>query len=429
MSAPLRVAILSHGHPELSAGGAENASYALFRLLKREEGFAPTYIARAKPAELGHSAPFGLFRGRPDEILWAPPKMDGFRMTSAEPGRLRQQAEELFARVAPDLLHMHHYAGLGADIVRIASAELGIPVIVTLHEFLAICHNSGQMLTTGGALCRASSPADCSRCYPTISSGKFFLRREMLKEMLGHAAAFICSSAFLAERYAAWGIAAERMQVVENPLVPPPAACATPSRTPGARLRLGYFGQLTPFKGIDLLLDAMALLEEDLRKRVRLVMFGLDRVHFGAWAASHIDPRMASVSECVESTGPYRNDDVARLMRSVDWIVVPSLWWENSPLVIQEARMAGVPILCADIGGMREKVRPGIDGAHFRAGDRASLADHIAAIVEGSLSLTPEPLTDQHREPLARTIACYRAVLASRCGATETETPAIAAAP
>jgi len=61
----------------------------------------------------------------------------------------------------------------------------------------------------------------------------------------------------------------------------------------------------------------------------------------------------------------------------VDWVVVPSVWWENSPLVIQEAFQQGRPVICSDIGGMAEKVTDGVNGLHFTAGDAMSLAEAI----------------------------------------------------
>ena len=68
-------------------------------------------------------------------------------------------------------------------------------------------------------------------------------------------------------------------------------------------------------------------------------------------------------------------------MSEIDWVVVPSVWWENSPLVIQEAFMQRRPVICSDIGGMAEKVTDGVDGLHFRAGDPQSLADTIERAV------------------------------------------------
>src|SRR4029077_16721602 len=62
------------------------------------------------------------------------------------------------------------------------------------------------------------------------------------------------------------------------------------------------------------------------------------------------------------------------LMRELDWVVVPSTWWENSPLVIQEAFHHRRPVVCSDIGGMAEKVEDDVNGLHFTAGDPRSLA-------------------------------------------------------
>jgi glycosyltransferase involved in cell wall biosynthesis len=67
-------------------------------------------------------------------------------------------------------------------------------------------------------------------------------------------------------------------------------------------------------------------------------------------------------------------------MARCDWIVVPSIWWENSPVVMQEARLAERPIICADIGGMIEKIDPTVDLA-FPARSPAALADVIRSIV------------------------------------------------
>ena len=62
-------------------------------------------------------------------------------------------------------------------------------------------------------------------------------------------------------------------------------------------------------------------------------------------------------------------------MRHADWIVVPSIWWENAPLVIHEARAAGRPVICSGIGGMAELVEDGVDGLHVPPGDAAALAE------------------------------------------------------
>ena len=72
--------------------------------------------------------------------------------------------------------------------------------------------------------------------------------------------------------------------------------------------------------------------------------------------------------------GPYRPEEQRAKLKEVDWVIVPSIWWENSPMVIQEAFTAGRPLIVSNIGGMAEKVQEGVDGLHFSARNPQSLA-------------------------------------------------------
>jgi glycosyltransferase involved in cell wall biosynthesis len=83
----------------------------------------------------------------------------------------------------------------------------------------------------------------------------------------------------------------------------------------------------------------------------------------------------------VTLVGEYDHRQLPALMENVDWVVVPSIWWENSPLVIQEAFLHGRPVICSDIGGMAEKVADGVNGLHFRAGSATNLADTLRRAV------------------------------------------------
>jgi glycosyltransferase involved in cell wall biosynthesis len=83
----------------------------------------------------------------------------------------------------------------------------------------------------------------------------------------------------------------------------------------------------------------------------------------------------------VTLVGRYEHAELPQLMAAIDWVVVPSIWWENSPLVIQEAFQHGRPVICSDIGGMAEKVTHGVTGLHFRIGDPTGLAATIREAV------------------------------------------------
>ena len=118
------------------------------------------------------------------------------------------------------------------------------------------------------------------------------------------------------------------------------------------------------------------------------------------------------------------------ILDSVDAIVVPSTWWENSPVVIEEALARRVPVICSDIGGMAEKVRDGIDGWHFQAGSANSLADVIARVpsllplpaVSMRLPLAMAEVTDLHTEIYLAAIAAGR-LRADRAGINAASDP------
>ena len=110
----------------------------------------------------------------------------------------------------------------------------------------------------------------------------------------------------------------------------------------------------------------------------------------------------------VTNAGSYKREELPQLMANVDWVVVPSIWWENAPLVIQEAFMCGRPVICGDVGGMAEAVGSDKNGLHFRVGDAMSLAETMirAATTTGLWdklrSNIPPPYTiAEHTEKLA----------------------------
>src|SRR5579883_3025778 len=84
----------------------------------------------------------------------------------------------------------------------------------------------------------------------------FFLRKRLIQASHDLVDAFVAPSRFLLERYVSWGIPRERIVLEENgSSARPPLPDA---RRPGPPKRFGFFGQLTPFKGADVLLQAMA---------------------------------------------------------------------------------------------------------------------------------------------------------------------------
>lgn len=415
----MRIAVIAHGHPALSAGGGERAAYSLFEHLKTVDGVEPVFVARAEPRDIGHDGWFGAFRGIQDELLWAPPPLNYFRCVSDDHDLLRLQVAALMERLRPDVVHFHHYHFFGLDALTLCQ-ELGrCHAVLTLHEYMLICRHNGQMVKTGSLrLCDHASPSECHACFPDTPAGQFFLREQLIKDFLGRLDAFVSPSRFLRDRYASWGVDGSRIRVIENLLprsLEDRAPNPTRARPRSGPIRFGFFGQITPYKGAEVLLAAIEHLSERVRSRVEVVLFGANLEHQTAEFQQALRARIAASSVKVSFFGPYRNGDVPRLLTSVDWMVIPSIWWENSPLVIQEARSAGTPILASDIGGMAEKVTDGVDGLHFLAGSSLELAAKMSAIVDGQVTIGPPrvDLAAQNRSALADHLNLYRELRAS----------------
>ncbi len=162
----------------------------------------------------------------------------------------------------------------------------------------------------------------------------------------------------------------------------------------GSHHKLGYFGQLTQFKGLHVLLEAMKILTDHNGPNQsgprlpppkncpapivpHLWVFGANLDFQPVPYQNKLSELVAETKVNVTWVGPYDHPQLPGLLSGVDWVIVPSVWWENSPLVIQEAFLHGRPVICSDIGGMAEKVAHGTSGLHFRAGDAKSLAETL----------------------------------------------------
>jgi glycosyltransferase involved in cell wall biosynthesis len=418
----VRVLIVSHGHPAFSIGGAEVASHNLFRALGGTDGVDAFYLAKS-PATLPRHAdtPLMSLRQGERETFLHTEAWDQFWLSNGGIGDLQGAFSDYLRHVRPDVVHFHHVIGLGVEaIVQVRRVLPNAAIVITFHEYLSICINHGQMVKTSrSVLCRGASPAECAGCFPQHSPGLIFQREAFLKDHLLTADAFVSPSHFLIDRYAGWGLPRERFTMIENGLAPHTAAPPRKVNTKGRRARFGFFGQLSEFKGLHVLLEAVTSIDDDVwGNDATLYIFGGNLENQPLAFRERFDRLIERTARRARFFGSYRSEELPRLMEQVDWVIVPSIWWENSPVVIQEAFFHGRPPIVGDIGGMAEKVRHGVDGLHFRAGSPEDLADRMSEVLtEGGLwkrlhENAPKPpdlaeFADQH-------LAVYRDILARR---------------
>jgi glycosyltransferase involved in cell wall biosynthesis len=376
----MRVLFLCHNHPGLQPGGTEVFARGLFRELRDRHGVEGLFLAAVTGAHR-ERRPGTLLQGigdAADEALVWLGHFDRFGLAQPDTYGLASLAP-VIESLQPDIVHIHHLLQFGVetvDLIRRAAPQARL--VFTAHDFFPLCAQEGQLLTTDGRLCAGPSLDRCQACFPGRSGADFVMRELQMRDVLGEFDRILTPSGFARDRYLAAGYPVRQVQVMPNGIAAPPAA---PHRAApdGRRDRFGFFGHVNRFKGGTVLLDASRRLSaERVAHDVTL--------HGGA--AYQSEAFMAGFAAALEAApaarhhGPYEAAGLPGLMAQVDWIVVPSIWWENAPLVIQEAFLHRRPVICGEIGGMAEMVRDGVDGLHAPVGDPAGLARVMRRAIE-----------------------------------------------
>lgn len=407
-----------HGHPRLQAGGSEVAAYALFRDLKAR-GHDPVFLGASDNAFVGGRPALAPFAGDGSEFLMPGLISDHFLFLGGHRAGVLDEIVTLVNERAIDVIHFHHFLGIGTDgLIYLRHRLPHVGFVFTAHEYLSLCARHGQMLMSDLAgRCIRPEFAKCARCVKSAPPALFALREALFRQVFAGFDAVIAPSRFLAGRLTESGICASPVQVVENSNESAQhfdAEAGEPSQNVN---RFGFFGQINPFKGADLLLEAAAIYRD--RAGAPLAEFHFfgtlagDTLAYPYFVASHL-----SDTPGVTFHGRYDGRRVIELMRTMDWIVVPSIWWENAPVVIEEALVAGRPIICSDIGGMAEKVEDGVFGVHFEAGNAVDLAAALGRCC-GNGALWRKLAAGRRRpaapdEIAARHVDIYQSALAAR---------------
>lgn len=207
--------------------------------------------------------------------------------------------------------------------------------------------------------------------------------RELRERVGANVDLFLAPSRFLRDRFVSeWGIEPERVEWLRFGFDRAQFSGPRPP-SPDGRLRIGFLGTLVPLKGPHVLLEAWRRVPAAIRARGRLVLHGPAR-HGPAYQEHLLELARASGAEI---PGPLSRAEVPAFLLATDLLVVPSLWFENSPLAIQEAIACRTPLLVSDLGGMAELVVPGQNGLRFPAGDVDALSAILVRALEGRAGL------------------------------------------
>jgi glycosyltransferase involved in cell wall biosynthesis len=302
---------------------------------------------------------------------------DGFRNDL-----LDARFAELLEKTKPDIAHIGHLNHLSTGLIDVLNQK-NVPVIFTLHDFWLMCPR-GQFLQRNfdgqnlHELCEKQENRKCATtCYSMYHAGcgkntqntelndvnhwTNWINTRMLetKSFIDKVDLFIAPSKYLQQRFIDdFGMPASKIVYLDYGF---PLEYLQPTQkvAPNSVFTFGYIGTHIPAKGINLLIEAFAKIEGD----AVLKIWGKR----DAQSTTALEILAKDSHKPIEFMGGYINKNLSdEVFSKVDCIVVPSIWAENSPLVIHEAQACRIPIITANFGGMSEYVEHLTNGLTFQ---------------------------------------------------------------
>ncbi len=344
--------------------------------------------------------------GRPEEGLSKPYVLDYRNEVMA------QRAREYVRKVRPDVVHAMHFQGLSASVIP-AFKESGVPLVYTATDFWTVCPVV-DLMRHDGVMCEGPDMAHCPRCIASRHPNSPLKKRLDLLPNVALRVASKLSDTVLADRsrplqqfhafkerpgrireqvklvdriiaptkltrdlLAANGVGDGNMEVSHygidvsdirdaphNENVPPP-------------LRVGFIGTLRSHKGPDILVRAFEKLPPELQ--ATLAIYG-NLQGFKPYIGGLRE--LVERDERIELAGTFPPERIGKILSGMDVLVVPSRWYENTPLVVYSAFAAGTPVIATDLGGLSEVVKHGENGLLFGLEDEEDLARQLRRLGE-----------------------------------------------
>ena len=340
------------------------------RLLVVSHGFPPYYGGAEHVA--GHLAAAAASSGRWDvEVLTADiggrlPPVEEWRGCHIQrvPTRKKAWAHHTVGELLSFLISARRVAGLsrpdwilahftlpGGEVARRWAASFGVPYAVVLH----------------GADVPGSQPGRFGALYPIV--------KPLVRRVWRQAQRVIAVSGGLRDlALQMWPEG--RIDVVPNG-VDVDLFSPGPSRTPRELdpLVVCAVARLIEIKGLQHLIDAIALAPEAVRRRIRLRLCGV-----GPYENELRRRAQATGLEAqVEFAGLVPYEQIPDELRAADVFALPSLQ-EGLPLSLLEAMASGLPVVASAVGGIPTVIRDGDNGLLVAAGDVAGLRDALVRL-------------------------------------------------
>lgn len=306
---------------------------------------------------------------------------------------INEQVNNRFSKVLkefkPDIVHFGHLNHLSLSLPLIAT-DLEIPTLYTLHDFWLMCPRGRFIQRNSDELFKPCEGQNNKKCAEQCYSGYFtgddtFAKSELLywqewianrmkhtRILVDHIDHFVAPSRFLMKKFIReFDLQQSKLSYLDYGFDLNRLKART--RIKSENFVFGYIGTHTPEKGIDLLLQAF----ENITTNANLKIWGKEREETKA-LKEIVNKFPNEVKQRIEWMGNYKNESIGKdVFDHIDSIVVPSIWGENSPLVIHEAQQLRIPVITSNYGGMAEYVENNVNGLLFEHRNYKNLAEKL----------------------------------------------------
>lgn len=283
-----------------------------------------------------------------------------------------QRMDEILRVERPDIIHLHNTFPLLSPSVVGAARRRRIPVVQTLHNYRLICPVA--TLFRSGRICEdcvgkiVPWPGVLHRCYRGSRSASAVVAAMLVSQRLtgswAGADLHIALTEFARQEFVKGGMPPDRVVVKPNSFGPDPGV------GDGSGGYFVYVGRLTVEKGIDTLLSAWAMLENGPELRIA-----------GEGPLGELVEEAARRNPTIHALGQVPHGRALELMKHARALIVPSQWYEGSPVVLAEAFSVGLPVLASEVGSLADLVTEGVNGLRFRPGDASDLARRVRDVL------------------------------------------------
>jgi len=266
-----------------------------------------------------------------------------------------------------DVVHVCHPMRIGSIIK--AAKNRNIPIVLNLTDFWLMCPK-GIALTKKGKLCHTTENGlKCIKeCYGNFWKDKIIQRINETNELFQAVNCIVSATNFLKQIFVGNNFSSN-IKLIKFGKDYSNVRPNLRNYSEDSSITLGFLSTLLPHKGAVILLEAFIKANKE---NIRLKIYGH---YFNEVEYYEMLKKIAKNNNKVEFCGEYKYEEMPAILDEIDVLVMPSIWWENSPLILLRALAHNVPAIVSDLGGMTEVIKDGENGFSFEAGSAASLAN------------------------------------------------------